>query len=117
MTNQEFSVSELIENKEILIGKRVTINAVLVLRGDECYLTQDFDLYDNIQRIKVYPPEIEEKLTSSVPCWVGGPATYFDSVKIVGVLRTGTTRKNTLSISDISLLVLYRDEEIYEIEL
>lgn len=117
MMNQEFTVMEVIENKEALIGKCVTIKAVLVLRGEDCYLTQNFDSYNDTQRIKVYPPEIEEKLTSSVPCWVGGPATYFDSVKIVGVLRTGTTRKNTLSIRDISLLVLYRDEEIYEIEL
>ncbi|WP_261466744.1 hypothetical protein [Serratia fonticola] len=117
MINQEFMVFELFKNQEDLIGQRVAINTVLVIRGEECYLTQNFDLNTDTQRINIHSPEIEEKLSSSIPCWVGGPATYFDTVKIVGVLRNGTARRNSLSISDVSLVVLYRDEGIYEIEL
>lgn len=117
MVNQDFTVSDLFENQDNLISQRVVVNAVLILSGEECYLTQHFDLFDNTQQIKVHSPEIIEKLSSSVPCWVGGPATYYDSVKIIGVLQSGITQRNLLSISDISLLVLYRDEEIYEIEL
>ena len=111
----ELTVPELFTQAESLLGKCVIINAVLVLRGGECYLVPNLDSHDASQRIEVYAPGLEEKLNASVAGWVGGPAIYFDTVKITGVLRLGTTRRNRFSVCDTSLLVLYRDDEVYKI--
>lgn len=111
----ESVISEIFAHSEKLLGKSVAINAVLVLRGGECYLVPSLDSHDTVQRIEIYAPGLEEKLHASVACWVGGSAIYFDTVKVAGVLRAGTTRRNPLSISDLCSLVLRRDDETYRI--
>lgn len=111
----ESVIAEIFAHPEKLLGQSVVINAVLVLRGGECYLVPSLDSHDALQRIEIYAPGLEEKLNASVACWVGGPAIYFDTVKIAGVLQAGTTRRNPLSISDLCSLVLYRDDETYQI--
>jgi hypothetical protein len=111
----ESVISEIFADPEKLLGQNVVINAVLVLRGGECYLVPSLDSHDAVQRIEIYAPGLERRLESSVGGWVGGPASYFDAVKIAGVLRAGTTRRNPLSISDLCSLVLYRDDETYQI--
>lgn len=111
----ESVMTEVFAHQDELLGQRVVINAVLVLRGGECYLVPSLDSHDAVQRIEIYAPGLERKLNASVSGWVGGPAIYFDTVKIAGVLRSGTTRRNPLSISDLCSLVLYRDDETYQI--
>ena len=111
----ELVVSELFAHPEKLLGQCAIINAVLVLRGGECYLVPSLDSHDALQRVEIYAPGLEEKLNASVAAWVGGPAIYFDTVKIAGILQAGTTRRNSLSISDLRSLVLYRDDDTYKI--
>jgi len=113
--SNELLLPELFSHPENYLGHRVVVSAVLVLCGGECYLVPNIDSHDAIQRIEIYAPGLEKKLDVSVGGWVGGTASYFDKVKIVGILRDGTTRRNSLSISDIESLVLYRDEDIYTI--
>lgn len=111
----ELPFPEIFSNPEKLLGHRVVVNAVLVIRGGECYLVPSIDSHDAIQRIEVCAPGLEKKLDASVGGWVGGPASYFDTVNIVGTLQDGTTRRNPLAIINIESLALYRDEEIYAI--
>lgn len=115
--SNELLLPELFAHQEDFLRLSVNISAVLVIRGGECYLVPSLDSYDAAQRVEIFAPSLEKKLDASVGGWVGGVASYFDKVKIVGILRNGTTRRNLLSISDVSLVVLYRDEEIYEIKL
>lgn len=111
----ESVISEIFAHQEKLLGQSVVISAVLVLRGGECYLVPSLDSHDAVERIEIYAPGLEKRLNASVGGWVGGPAIYFDTVKVVGVLHSGTTRRNPLSISDLRSLVLYRDGETYQI--
>ena len=113
--NNELLLSELFSRTEEFLGHRVAISAVLVIQGGECYLVPNIDSHDAIQRIEVFAPDLEKKLDASVGGWVGGPASYFDTVKIVGKIQDGTTQRSSLSISDIESLVLIRDEENFTI--
>ena len=113
--SNETPLPELFSHPENFLGQRVAIDAVLVLRGGECYLVPNIDSHDAIQRIEVCATGLEKKLDATVGGWVGGPASYFDSVKIVGTLQDGTARRNQLAISNIESLVLYRDDDIYTI--
>lgn len=113
--SNELLLTELFSHPGEFLGQRVVISAVLVIRDGECYLVPSIESRDAIQRIEVYAPGLEKKLDASVGGWVGGPASYFDTVKIVGTLQDGTTRRNPLAISNIESLVLDRDEEIYTI--
>jgi hypothetical protein len=113
--NCELTVPELLAQPETLLGHRVVLDAILVLRGGECYLVSNLDAHESRERIEVFAPGLERELNASVAGWIGGPAIYFDKVKISGVLRAGTTRRSPYSISDLGMLVLYRDEEVYKI--
>lgn len=45
--------------------------------------------------------------------WVGGPASYLDQVEVTGVIQEGTTRRGPASISEIEMITLYRDNDVY----
>lgn len=94
-----------------LIGERVDVRAVLVLRGSECFLIRDKSSVDDGVRIEIYHPGLEDELDLRVGGWVGGPASYLDHVEISGRLERGTARRSPLSICEIDRLSLERAGE------
>lgn len=103
------------ETLEPLFGKNLAMRATLVLRGEECYLAVNSENSLSSERIEIFCPGLEKRLELIVPMWVGGPAAYLDAVEISGKLDRATTRSRLASISSISRLVLFREDETYEI--
>lgn len=97
------------------IETKVNINAILVIRGGECYLVPRNTNYESPNRIELYCPNLETLLDEAVGGWVGGPASYYDTVVITGVLKKGTTTINPISMSQIENFIIIRDGETYEI--
>lgn len=104
-----------VRSLEPFFGKALTIKATLVLRGTECYLATNKANLSSSGNIEVFSPGLESRLELVVPMWVGGPAAYLDTVEISGMLDRATTRGNLASLSCISKLVLFRDDEVYEV--
>lgn len=97
------------------IETKVTVNAILIIRGGECYLVPGNTNYESPDRMELYCPNLETLLDEAVGGWVGGPASYYDNVVITGVIKKGTTTINPISISQIEQFKIIRDEETYEI--
>lgn len=92
---------------------QVKLNAILVIKSHQAYLTESSEDTPSNQRIEVFCPELESKLDSIVGGWVGGTATYFDTVTIQGEVRKATTRSYALSICNVTEVILTRDDEEY----
>jgi len=111
----EFLFAEIFAHPKDFYGKHVGVKAVLVVKGGECYLVQNFKSYAPAQRIEVFSPRLEEKLDKMVGAWVGEPASYFEKVVISGVLQEGTTRKCLFSICDLTALEVVREGNAYTV--
>ncbi|EPN1743677.1 hypothetical protein ACTV2B_004454, partial [Cronobacter turicensis] len=90
------------------IETKVIVNAILIIRGSECYLVPGNTNYESPDRIELYYPNFETLLDEAVGGWVGGPASYYDNVVITGVLKKGATTLNPLSISKIEKCKIIR---------
>ncbi|EOI3469337.1 hypothetical protein ACMSWU_002447 [Cronobacter turicensis] len=97
------------------IETKVIVNAILIIRGSECYLVPGNTNYESPDRIELYYPNLETLLDEAVGGWVGGPASYYDNVVITGVLKKCATTLNPLSISKIEKCKIIRDGETYEV--
>ncbi len=115
----KLNLSTLFANPNIFLGQKVTLDAVLVVKGGECYLVPSFESrdrnFDDPHRVEIYSPGLEKRLTQLVDFFIGGLVGYFDTVEITGRLEKGTTVKNAFSISSPESLVLFRDGKIYKI--
>lgn len=109
--NADYSFGSVLEQGERLIGKNVSIDAVLVIQGREAYLVESVDMPDSFQRIPVHCPGLEMQLDLNVGGWMGSAYSYIDPVKIDGKLEAGTVRKNRLVLSDVTELTMTRDDE------
>ncbi|MDI7419694.1 hypothetical protein [Cronobacter turicensis] len=97
------------------IETKVIVNAILIIRGSECYLVPGNTNYESPDRIELYYPNLKTLLDEAVGGWVGGLASYYDNVVITGVLKKGATTLNPLSISKIEKCKIIRDGETYEV--
>jgi len=109
--NANYSFGAVLEQGEKLIGKNVSIDAVLVIQGKEVYLVESVDRPESFQRIPVHCPDLEMQLDLNVGGWMGSAYSYIDPVKIDGKLEAGTVRKNRLVLSDVTELTMTRDDE------
>jgi hypothetical protein len=111
----EFLFAELFAHPISFFGNYADVKAALVVRGAECYLVQNFRSQDPIQRIEVFAPGLERKLDACVGPLVGRESSYFDTVIIGGLLQVGSTRRSQFSMSNLSLLKLFREKQEYSI--
>jgi hypothetical protein len=109
--SENYSFKTLLEQGEKLLGTRVSIDAVLIIRSGEAYLVESVATPESVQRIPIYSPGLESRLDLSVGGWMGSAYSYIDPVKIEGFLEAGTVRKNRLVLSVITALSLTRDNE------
>lgn len=87
-------------------GLQVAIDGILYI-GPEGYFVV---FSDEKIRIPIAENAIDKRLLRTVPCFLGGPCLYNDSVCIVATLKKNDGR---VEIMTIESGVLTRDEESY----
>lgn len=97
------------------IGKQVSLNAMLIITNQDCYLVPVGEDDTSLNRIEISFPNLENLLDHVVGGWVGGNVIYFDNVIVTGILNNGTTLRKLLSIYEVKKFILIRDEEEYRI--
>ncbi|MDO5693067.1 MAG: hypothetical protein Q4G70_11430 [Pseudomonadota bacterium] len=109
--NNNYSFKSTLEQAESLIGKHISIDAVLVIHGGDAYLVESVEDPQSPKKIPVNCPELELKLDLQIGGWMGGSYSYIDPVRIFGRIENGTTRKNKLMLSNVTELTMIRDDE------
>lgn len=111
MTNI-FNAFNLLEEE---LGKEVSLNVMLIITHNDCYLVPNGEDDMSPNRIEIYFPNLELLLDQAVGGWVGSNVIYFDEVIVTGILNKGTVLRKPISISQVRKLSLIRDKEEYTI--
>ena len=85
-------------------GLHVVLDGILYI-GREGFFVE---FSDEGIRIPIVEFEIDKRLLRTVPCYLGGPCLYNDTVRIVANLQK---TNNTVEITSIDSGVLYRDDD------
>jgi hypothetical protein len=109
--SKNYSLLNVLEQGEKLLGIRISIDAVLAIRGDEAYLVESTENAESVRRVPIHCPDLELKLDQEIGGWMGGSYSYIDTVHITGRLEAGAARKNKLVLSNVEALTLLRDGE------
>ncbi|WP_244216379.1 hypothetical protein [Herbaspirillum rubrisubalbicans] len=115
-SGDHMKISEILSDKNVATGTKLTVQGIFVLEGDTGYLVQSKENFrDKSCAIMVDFRGLKELLFSTVPPYGGSVYSYFNDAVITGTLMQSSNIDFPLALINIVELTLYVSEEEFRV--